>query len=190
MSSYQQPQSYGYTPANNPGTGQTSYVVNSSTHYADSGRDEKKRSGFLCCAVTKGVGGILGCCCLLIIVAIIIIVIFATSFTLPTFDMKGFGAGDPQFAVSIPQLGQVLSIPGSPGTPDQQTPAIPTRFPENTDMTINLIANLSIDNNNWFSLPIKDQFVDVFVFFLGMICTSNTTIIELMEGEQSSNRIH
>ncbi len=135
------------------------YATEEDTYLSNEARTKKKGKKVLCCRITKGICCGLTCCCLLIVVAIIILIVIAATFTVPTLEIKSLTPGSPQYAVKKSGLSKRQSFLDLFATKKFTLNDVP----ENTDITVNMIATLTVDNQNWYALPLKDQVVDVYV---------------------------
>ena len=116
-----------------------------------------------CCRLSRLACWLMSCCCLLILILIIVIVVIATTFKVPGLTVNGITPGSPQYEVSKNgkskrQLAQsFLNLFGG----NQKYTA--NDIPENTEVKVNMIADITIENQNWFYLPISGKNVDIFV---------------------------
>ena len=104
------------------------------------------------------------CLCLILLIVVIIIVVVATTFSIPGLNVIGITPGNPQYVVtkntSLSKR-QLSSLFSNIVTSNQRVDA--TNIPQGTDIIVNMIANIAIDNKNWFSLPVQNQQIGMFV---------------------------
>eukprot|EP00835_Amoeboradix_gromovi_P001770 NODE_88_length_21932_cov_0.317867.p8 type:complete len:312 gc:universal NODE_88_length_21932_cov_0.317867:6529-7464(+) len=121
---------------------------------------KKKDVKMCCCRVPKIVCCVSAFFCVLIVIAIIVLIVIIATFKVPTFTVNSITQGTPQYEVSKNGLSKrqlfanLFNPSGSFSVND---------IPENTLIKANIVAEISINNQNWFGLPINNQKVDIFV---------------------------
>eukprot|EP00834_Sanchytrium_tribonematis_P001438 NODE_35_length_36362_cov_0.944434.p14 type:complete len:300 gc:universal NODE_35_length_36362_cov_0.944434:34185-35084(+) len=111
--------------------------------------------------VSRPICYFLSCCCFLIVVGIILLAVVLLTFKVPSLDVGSITQGDPLYEVT--KSGSSVSKRSFLDIFGGSSKVSASDIPENTDIKVNLIANLVIDNQNWYKLAIGNQVVQMFV---------------------------